>query len=45
MVEINDAAKGTVDGADLAAAMLGIWLGPEPPNDDLKDGLLGGACE
>lgn len=44
-VEFNDAPKGAVDGADLAAAMLGIWLGSEPPNDDLKTGLLGGKCE
>lgn len=44
-VEFNDAPKGAVEGADLAQAMLGIWLGPEPPNDDLKTGLLGGACE
>lgn len=44
-VEVNDAAKGDVEGADFAAAMLGIWLGPEPPNDDLKIGLLGGECE
>jgi hypothetical protein len=44
-VEVNEAPKGAIDGADFAAAMLGIWLGPEPPNDDLKSGLLGGECE
>lgn len=44
-VELNDAAKGAVEGADFAAAMLGIWLGPEPPNEGLKAGLLGGECE
>ena len=44
-VEFNDAAKGAVDGADFASAMLGIWLGPEPPNDDLKEGMLGGECD
>ncbi len=42
---VNDAPKGQVEGADFAAAMLGIWLGPEPPNDELKAGLLGGDCE
>lgn len=44
-VAVNDAAKGQVEGADFAAAMLGIWLGPEPPNDELKAGLLGEACD
>lgn len=44
-VDVDGAAKGTIEGADFAAALLGIWLGPEPPNDGLKAGLLGGACE
>lgn len=44
-VEVQGAAKGAITGADFAAALLGIWLGAEPPNDDLKSGLLGGACE
>jgi Chalcone isomerase-like len=37
-------AKGTVDGDDFAKAFFSIWLGPHPPNPDLKTGLLGGAC-
>jgi Chalcone isomerase-like len=44
-VMVDGAAKGAVDGADFAAALLAIWLGPEPPNKDLKSGLLGGACK
>lgn len=44
-VAVDDAAKGTIEGQDFAQALLGIWLGPEPPNQDLKSGLLGGSCE
>jgi hypothetical protein len=22
-----------------------IWLGPNPPNSELKSGLLGGSCD
>ena len=44
-VAVDGTAKGTVEGADFAAALLAIWLGPEPPNKGLKSGLLGGACE
>lgn len=44
LVAINGAAKGTIAGDDFARALLSIWLGPEPPNDGLKAGLLGGAC-
>jgi hypothetical protein len=43
--EINGGAVGAIEGADFAVAFLSIWLGPEPPNEDLKSGLLGGACE
>jgi hypothetical protein len=44
-VAVDGKTKGTVGGADFAATLLAIWLGPEPPNEDLKSGLLGGACE
>jgi hypothetical protein len=43
-VNVNGAAKGTVEGDDFGKAFLSIWLGPEPPNAELKSGLLGGAC-
>lgn len=45
IVSVNGAAPGAIPGADFATALLGIWLGPKPPNDDLKSGLLGGKCE
>jgi hypothetical protein len=43
-VDVNGAGKGTVKGDDFAKAFLSIWLGPEPPNPEIKAGLLGGAC-
>jgi hypothetical protein len=43
-VDVNGAVKGTVKGDDFAKAFLSIWLGPEPPNPEIKAGLLGGAC-
>lgn len=44
-VDVNGAGGNAIEGADFAAALLSIWLGPEPPNADLKSGLLGGKCE
>jgi Chalcone isomerase-like len=44
-VDVNGAGGGAIEGADFAAALLSVWLGPEPPNEDLKAGLLGGKCE
>ena len=41
VVDIDGAEVGTVEGDDFAKAFLAIWLGPEPPNQGLKDGLLG----
>ena len=43
-VDIAGAPKGRVDGDDFAKALLSIWLGPNPPNANLKAGLLGGLC-
>lgn len=43
-VEIDGTVKGMIKGDDFARALFSIWLGPNPPNDDLKAGLLGGAC-
>jgi hypothetical protein len=40
-VSIDDAVIGTVEGDDFSKAFLLIWLGPNPPNQGLKDGLLG----
>lgn len=43
-VEVAGKVRGTIPGDDFARAFLAIWLGPEPPNEGLKSGLLGGAC-
>ena len=32
----------TVEGKEFADAVFLLWLGPKPPSDDLKKGLLGG---
>lgn len=37
----NGVSKGVMEGADFAAAYFAIWLGPDPINDALKEGLLG----
>lgn len=34
----------TIAGADFAHGLFLIWLGKEPPNAGLKQGLLGGKC-
>ena len=43
-VSINGVSRGTIEGDDFARAFLSIWLGAEPPNSELKSGLLGGEC-
>lgn len=43
-VTVNGDNKGIIPGDDFARALLAIWLGPEPPNAELKSGLLGGEC-
>jgi len=43
-VDVDKVLKGTIKGDDFARALFSIWLGPEPPNRELKAGLLGGAC-
>jgi hypothetical protein len=44
-VDVNGAGGPDIHGADFSAALLSIWIGAEPPNEDLKVGLLGGRCE
>lgn len=41
-VLINGKKIDTVDSNAFQQAALGIWLGPKPPNKDLKAGILGG---
>ena len=43
-VNVNGTVKGTIKGDDFAKALLAIWLGTDPPNPEIKAGLLGGAC-
>jgi hypothetical protein len=42
-VQVRDGGqvRGTIPGDDFAQALFAIWLGPHPPNEGLKDGLLG----
>lgn len=40
-VEVAGETKDTFVSAEFAKAVLAIWLGPKPPSDDLKKGLLG----
>lgn len=40
-VEVKGMSKGTVEGKAFADALLACWLGPKPPSDDFKNGLLG----
>lgn len=40
-VEIQGKEKGVIPGADFAQALFSVWLGPNPPNAELKAGLLG----
>lgn len=40
-VAVAGQIKGTIPGDDFARALFSIWLGPNPPNQELKAGLLG----
>jgi hypothetical protein len=40
-VELDGTQLGTIEGENFSKAVLSIWLGKSPPNDELKDGLLG----
>ena len=41
-VTINAAVKTTIPGEDFNRALLRIWLGDKPADNDLKKGMLGG---
>ena len=43
-VLINDEKKAVIQGAQFASALIAIWLG-DPPNKEVKTGLLGGDCD
>ncbi len=38
---INGQEKLTIPGAAFAPVLFSVWLGPKPPNADLKKGMLG----
>lgn len=40
-ISINGKDKLTIAGPGFAPVLFSIWLGPKPPNADLKKGLLG----
>ncbi len=41
-ITVNGAERGTIAGAEFNRALLRIWLGKHPVQDDLKKGMLGG---
>ena len=45
LVSVNGSSGALIPGTDFASALLLISIGRDPPNKDLKTGLLGGKCE
>ena len=43
-VSIDGVSKTVIPGADFASVLVSIWLG-DPPNKEVKTGLLGGDCD
>ncbi|MEO9501157.1 MAG: chalcone isomerase family protein [Nonlabens ulvanivorans] len=41
MVSKNGKALGTIAGIEFKRALFGIWLGDDPADEDLKEGMLG----
>jgi hypothetical protein len=40
-VSVKGTVMGTIEGSDFAGVFFSIWLGDDPPNGGLRDGLLG----
>ena len=40
-VSYGDKALGVIEGKEFAEALFALWLGPKPPSEDLKKGMLG----
>jgi hypothetical protein len=40
-LEIQGKEVGVFEGKDFADAVMACWLGPKPPSEDFKNGLLG----
>jgi Chalcone isomerase-like len=45
MIDVNGVVGSAIEGADFSTALLSIWIGRKPPNEDLKSGLLGDKCK
>jgi hypothetical protein len=43
-VMLDGETIANLEGHDFAAGLMTLWIGV-PPNDELKEGLLGGVCE
>ena len=41
-VTVRGTDRGMFEGRDFADALLAVWLGPAPVQEDLKKALLGG---
>lgn len=41
-ISVNGTVKGEIEGKAFADALWACWIGPEPPSQDFKEGLLGG---
>lgn len=41
-VAVNGEQKGVIEGADFYRALLLIWLGDDPADEDLKEAMVGG---
>jgi len=44
-LSVRGRVKGTFPGTAFARAVLSVLIGPHPPNEGLRVGLLGGRCE
>jgi hypothetical protein len=40
-ISLGDNALGLIEGREFAEALFALWLGPKPPSEDLKKGMLG----
>lgn len=41
-ITVNGSARGTIAGAEFNRALMKVWLGDKPVQDDLKKAMLGG---
>jgi hypothetical protein len=41
VVNVGGKDVATIEGKDFAEVLFSLWLGPKPPSEDLRKGLLG----